>query len=86
MVGITKIWTWKKCGWRIGRHNGRKGEGCGRDGDGYEVNRWEDTVSKIILGTDPNDLLVCDTILELHHLIMSMSGGYGGWLERERDK
>ena len=45
---------------------------------------WDDTVTNLILGTEPNYPLAYDPGLELHHPIMSMIGGHGGRLERER--
>ena len=47
--------------------------------------RWEDTVAKVILGTEPNDPLVYATLLEIHYLIMSMRWGQGGQLKRDRE-
>ena len=63
------------------------GTGGGGGGDGRYGNidrqliRWEDNVSNLILGTDPNDPLAYDTGLELHHPIMSMLGGHVYQLE-----
>ena len=76
----------------IGRHGeGSPGGGMdiwrggdGRDGDGDELNRWEDTVENLNLGMEPNAALAYSTGLELHHLIMSMIGGHKGLSERER--
>ena len=45
-----------------------------RDSDIGGINRWEDTVANVILGTDPNSPLATDAVLELHHTIMSMIG------------
>ena len=60
------------------------GYGWGGNGDG--LNWWEDTVAKIILGTEPNASLASDPILELHNPIMSMLGCNGVRLERDREK
>ena len=59
---------------------GRGGYGKDDDEDGRII-RWEDTVEKFILGTEPNDTLSYALGLELHHPIMSMLGGHGGQLE-----
>ena len=56
------------------------------DVDGYILCRWEDNVSHITLGTEPNAPLSYAPGLELHHLIMSTLGEHGGKLEREREK
>ena len=44
-------------------------------GDGDRLNRWEDNVANLILGTDHNDTLAYALVLELHHIIMSTIGG-----------
>ena len=72
---------------------GGTGVGLGGDvqdryGDGYgygQLTRWEDTVIKVILGTEPNAPFAYAIGFERHHLIMSMLGGHGGRLDRERD-
>ena len=45
----------------------------------------EDTVANIILETEPNAPIASARGLELHHPIISMLGGHGGRLERERE-
>ena len=65
----------------------RGGVGEGRDGDRDErLIKWEDTVSNITLGTEPNDPRAYAPVLELHHPIMSTIGVHGGQLERERER
>ena len=46
----------------------------------------EDTVANIILETEPNAPIASARGLELHHPIISMLGGHGGRLERERER
>ena len=58
------------------------GRGDIRDGDGDGINRWEDTVAKLSLGTENNAPLDYAPGLELHHPIMSMLRKSGGRLER----
>ena len=67
-----------------GLGGGTYGWGVGdlQDGDRDILNRWEDTVANIIIGTEPNDPLVYAPGLEIYHLIMSMLGGHGDRLER----
>ena len=63
------------------------GGGYGRDGNkDRRLIRCEYTVANVILETDPNSLYAYEPVLELHHPIMSMIGGRGGWLERERER
>ena len=69
--------TWRGYRWRLGRWNVRRGVG-------YEINRREDTVANLILGTEPNAPIASASVLELHHLIMSKLGGHRGRLERDR--
>ena len=69
----------------LGGGTKRGGGGDRQDGDDDGINRWEDTVSNVILGTEHNDPLASAPVLELHHQIMSMLGGHRGWLERERE-
>ena len=52
----------------------------GRDGYGLLI-RWEDTVSNLILGTEPNAPLDYAQGLELHCLTMSMIRGHRGRLD-----
>ena len=59
-------------------YEGGGGNGLGGDGDG--LNRWEDTVVNLILGTDSNDPLAYALVLELHLLIVGMLRGHGGEL------
>ena len=68
-----------------GTGGGRGGDGRDGDGDRDGLNRWEDTVANVILGMEPNSPLAYAPLLELHHPIMSMLGGHGGRLERERE-
>ena len=66
-----------------GGSGGGTGGGWGgylRDGDRDELNRWEDDVAHITLGTEPNAPLAYAPVLELRHPIMSMLGDPGGWL------
>ena len=69
----------------LGGRTKRGGGGDRQDGDDDGINRWEDTVSNVILGTEHNDTLASAPVLELHYQIMSMIGGHGGWLEIERE-
>ena len=46
------------------------------DGDRGGINRWEDTVANVILGTDPHAPLSYAMGLEIHHLIMTMIVGH----------
>ena len=62
------------------------GRGYGWDGDGNGINMWEDTVAKLILGTEPNATLASAPGLELHQPTMSMLIGNVGWLDRERER
>ena len=55
------------------------------DGDGDGLNWWEDNLSNLILGTEPNTSLAYDPGLELHQPIMSTPDGHGGRIERERE-
>ena len=69
------------------------GGGTGGGGGGYrwggkgdrKIISWEDTVSNLILWVEPNSPLTYGPLLELHHPVMSMLGGNGGWLEIYRD-
>ena len=65
---------------------GEGGDGHDRYKDGDRLNRWEDTVANVTLGTEPNSHLASAPGLELHHLIMSIIGGHGGRLDIYRDK
>ena len=56
-----------------------------RDGDRDGLNRWEDNVSTITLGTDHNATLAYVLGLEHHHPIMSTIGESGGRFDRERE-
>ena len=78
--------TGKGRGWRLKRRNGRRGGGYGDDGDGDGLNRWEDTVANVILGTEPNVPISYTTVFELHQPIMSMFGAHRNRLEKERDR
>ena len=60
------------------------GGGYGWGGDGYRIIQWEDNVSNLTLGTEPNAPLAYAPGLEHHHPIMSTLGDPGGRLERER--
>ena len=60
---------------------GGGGDRRGGKGD-KQIIRWENTVANLSLCMDPNDPLTYGPVLELHHQIMSMLGGHGGWLER----
>ena len=62
------------------------GRGDGRNGDGDGLSWWEDNISHIILGEEPNALLAYAPGLEHHHPIMSTIGVHRGRLERERDR
>ena len=74
--------------WTADQEKERK-EGGG--GDGWDSNedgriiRWAYTVVNVILGTEHNVPLASTPGLELYHPIMSMLGGHGGQLERERE-
>ena len=57
-----------------------------QDINGYGLNRWEDNVANIILGTEYNDPLAYAPELEPHHPIVSILGGHRGQLEVERDR
>ena len=69
-----------------GGGTGRGRVGDGQDGDRDGLNRWEDIVANLILGTEHNNLLASTPGLEIHHLIMTMLGGHGGRLEREGNR
>ena len=63
------------CGSGGGMGGGRGGD-RGED-DGYgRLTKWEDTVTNIILGKEPNVPLAYYTGLEPHQPIMSMLGGH----------
>ena len=64
-----------------GTDRGVGGDIKGGDGDG--LNRWEDTVANLILGTEHNDKLSYALGLELHHPIMIILEGHGGQLDRD---
>ena len=59
-------------------------EGDGQNGDREGINRWEDTVANVILGTEHNAPLASAPLLELRHLTMILPGGNGDWLDRTR--
>ena len=76
----------------IGRDADRSSGGrTGVEGGGYELYRhgygqlvrWEDNLSNVILGADPNSPLSYALVLELHHPTMSMFGGAGIQFYRE---
>ena len=56
----------------------REGGGDGWDGDVDRLSRWEDNVSNITLGKEPNNPLSYSMGLEHHHPIMSKLGEPGG--------
>ena len=58
--------------------------GVGQGSEADILNRWEDNLANIILGMDHNSPLAYTPVLEISHLILSMLGGNGVWLERER--
>ena len=60
------------------------GGGDGWDEDG--LNRWEDNVAYVTLGTEPNAPLAYALEMELHHPTISKLGEPGGRLERERER
>ena len=61
-----------------------EGGGDIQDGDGDRLNRWENIVANIILGTEPNASLAYAPVLELRHPTMSMVGVHRGQLYRDR--
>ena len=69
---------------RLGRDADVGGGGDGCDSHGDRLNRWEDIVANIILGTEPNASLAYAPVLELRHPTMSMVGLHGGQLYRDR--
>ena len=68
-----------------GGGTGGGGGGDGRDGDGWPI-RWENTISNLIFGAEPNTHIAYAPGLEPHHQIMSMLEGEGGRFERERER
>ena len=67
-----------------GDEDGSLGDrGDGRNGDGDGLSWWEDNISHIILGEEPNALLAYAPVLEHHHPNMSTLGYPGFQLERE---
>ena len=58
--------------WEAERTEGGGGYGWG--GDGYRIIQWEDNVSNLTLGTEPNAPLAYAPGLEHHHPIMSTLG------------
>ena len=68
----------------IRRCNDRRGVGgvggWGGEGGGL-LTKWEDNLENAILGAEPNAPLDYSLVLEIHHPIISMSGGNGGKLD-----
>ena len=62
-----------------------EGGGYRREGDGDGLDCWEDNVTHMTLGTEPNHPLSYAMGLEHHHPIMSTLGDTGGRLDRERE-
>ena len=56
------------------------------EGNGNELNWWEDNVENLILGTDLNDPLADAPGLEPHRPITSTLGGHRGRLDRDSGK
>ena len=58
----------------------------GQDRDRYVLNKWEDNVANINLGTEHNEPLDYAPGLGHHHPIISTLGDPGSQLERERER
>ena len=70
----------------MGSGTGGEGGGDRRDVDiDGQIIRREDTLEKAILETEPNATIAYALGLETHQPIMSMLGGHGGRLDRERE-
>ena len=72
--------TGKGCRCQLRRRNGRRGGEDEEEGNGDGLNRWEDTVENVILGTEPNAPIAYAPVLELHQAIMIMLVGNRGRL------
>ena len=73
-------------GMRTAAREAEQTEGGGGDGwDEDGLNRWEDNVAYVTLGTEPNAPLAYALEMELHHPTISKLGEPGGRLERERE-